>query len=221
MKLVYEKMGHILKFGEGYVNELIVENKKMFFEMVNGISMQAEGMKGDFVLSINDKPKEISKYIEIVMQFAPFQLNKKTLLTKLYAALEQKAISSENYVKTGELMGELASYLHSLSEEFPFDIDCKKISIGPIIKALSPEIEENDKSTLEKIFAYMELVRELDRERLFVMINMRAYFDDNDMESFIKSATLHDFKVLLIESVSYPPLQNVKRSTIDEDLCEF
>ena len=38
MKLVYKDMGHILSFDEGYVNELVVENKKLFFEIVNSIA---------------------------------------------------------------------------------------------------------------------------------------------------------------------------------------
>ena len=47
MKLAYNNMGHILRFGEGYVNELIIENRKMFFDVVNSMVMQTEGMNGD------------------------------------------------------------------------------------------------------------------------------------------------------------------------------
>ena len=67
----------------------------------------------------------------------------------------------------------------------------------------------------------MELVRELDRDRLFIMVNMRSYFSDEDMGIFTESASLHDFKVLLLESISLPTLPYTKRYTIDEDLCEF
>lgn len=67
----------------------------------------------------------------------------------------------------------------------------------------------------------MELVREFDRDRLFIMINMRSYFSNEEMERFIESACLHDFKLLLIESASRNILKNTKRYTADEDLCEF
>ena len=66
-----------------------------------------------------------------------------------------------------------------------------------------------------------ELVRELDRDRLFIMINMRTYFSDEEMERFAESACLHDFKVLLVESSSLSRLENAKRYTVDADLCEF
>ncbi len=221
MKLVHSQMGHILTFNNGCVNELIIENKKMFLKLVNDINIQSEGLKGDFILSIKDKPVEFSKYTDVTMQFAPFHINRKTLLTKLCSALEQKALLAENYVKTGEILSELEAYIIHLAEDFSFEIDCQRIAIGPILRAVSPEIEENNKSTLEKVFEYMEMVRELDKERLFIMINMRTYFTDNEMKLFIESVCLHDFKLLLVESTAFNILPNTKRYVIDEDLCEF
>ena len=124
-------------------------------------------------------------------------------------------------MKTTELLGALEAYIAHLADDFPFELDCKKLAIGPLIRALSPEIVDNEKNTLETIFTYMELVRELDRNRLFIMVNMRSYFSDKDMGFFTESASLHDFKVLLLESISLPALPYTKRYTIDEDLCEF
>ena len=45
-------MEHIIRFGEGYVNELIIENKKMFFDIVDSMHRQAEGLHGGCVLSV-------------------------------------------------------------------------------------------------------------------------------------------------------------------------
>lgn len=221
MKLVYNNMGHILRFGEGYVNELIIENKKMFFGIVDSMHCQTDGLHGDCVLSVSDRPVEFSKYSDLTVQFAPFQINRKSLLTKLYAALEKNAQTPEIYSKTGELLGKLERFILELSEELPFEINCHKLAIGPIIRALAPEIEENDKSSIERVFAYMELVRELDRDKLFIMVNMRSYFSDEEMERFTESVSLHDFKVLLLESHESPKLKCTKRFVVDADLCEF
>ena len=168
-----------------------------------------------------DTPVEFSRYADETVQFAPFRLNRKSLLTKLYTAQEHNALQAEYYTQTNELLCKLESYVHAVADDFPFEVVCKKLTIGQVIKALSPEIEEDDKTTLEKIFAYMELVRELDRDRLFIMINMRSYFSDSDMENFIQTVCLHDFNVLLLESSSAPILKNTKRFTVDDDLCEF
>ncbi len=221
MKLAYKDMGHILRFGEGHVNELIIENKKMFFDVVDSMHRQTEGLHGDCILSISDRPVEFSKYADLTVQFAPFQVNRKSLLTKLYSALEKKAQSPETYSKTGELLGEMERYILGLSEDLPFEINCQKLAIGPIIRALAPEIEENDKNPIERVFTYIELVRELDRDKLFIMVNMRSYFSDEEMEKFAESVSLHDFKVLLLESYEAPKLNHTKRFVVDADLCEF
>ena len=67
----------------------------------------------------------------------------------------------------------------------------------------------------------MELVRELDRDRLFVMVNMRTYFSDEEMNFFTESVALHGFRVLLLENTTRCKLKHTKRYTVDEDLCEF
>ena len=221
MKLVYKDTGHILSFDEGYVNELVVENKKLFFEIVSSIAAQVDGGHGDCVLSIKDRPVEFGKYADLTVQFAPFELNRKSLLTKLYSSLEHKALLAENYTQTGNLLVDIERFMLYLSEELPFDVNCQRLTIGSIIKAVSPEIDDTDKSALEKIFSYMELVRELDRDRLFIMVNMRSYFNDGEMEAFTESASLHGFRVLLLESTSQSRLKNTQRYTVDEDLCEF
>ena len=120
-------MEHLLSFDNGYVNELVIENKKMFFEAVNSALTQADGGCGDFLLSLSDKPVEFSRYVDVTVQFAPFQINRKSLLTKLYATLEQKALLAENYTATGELLGEIERYLLRLSEDLPFEVNCQKI----------------------------------------------------------------------------------------------
>ena len=54
-----------------------------------------------------------------------------------------------------------------------------------------------------------------------MMVNMRTYFSDYDMDTFVESVCLHGFKVLLIESSANRILRNTKRYIVDEDLCEF
>lgn len=221
MKFVYRDIEHIVTFSESPIAELVIESKELFSELVYNVISQADGASGKCVLSLSDSPVEFSRYADVTLQFTPFEVNKKALLTKLCAALEQSAVSPENYSDTCKLLSELEKFIQQLAEGIALDIDCKKVAIGPVLRALSPEITEADMNTLEKIFSYMELIRELDRDRLFIMINMRTYFSDTDMELFAETACLHDFKVLLLESTAYPQLKSVKRYTVDEDLCEF
>ena len=188
MKLVYKKMDHIISFEEGFVSELVIENRNLFYDFVHNLCTQIEGAAGDLTLSLEDKPVEFVRHADVTLQFAPFQLNKKSLLTKLCTTLEQRAMEPENYQKTALLLSEIDNFIQDMASEFPFDVCCSKLSVGPLLKGLGLEFAEDDKTDLEKIFDYMELVRELDKDRLFVMVNMRTYFPDKDLQSFINSA---------------------------------
>lgn len=67
----------------------------------------------------------------------------------------------------------------------------------------------------------MELVCELERDKLFIMVNMRSYFSDEEMEKFTESVFLHAFKVLLVENSEMPRLKYSRRYVVDDDLCEI
>ena len=67
----------------------------------------------------------------------------------------------------------------------------------------------------------MELVREFDRDKLFVLLNLRSFFADEHVEKFLETVSVHGYKVLLLDSVSRKKLAHENRITIDNDLCEF
>ena len=113
---------------------------KMGFMVVRAEEIKKVFLDEIAVLLI-ENPVELGKYADLTVQFAPFELNRKSLLTKLYSSLEHKALLAENYMQTGNLLAE--------------------------------------------------------------------------------SASLHGFRVLLIESTSQIMLKNVNRYTVDDDLCEF
>ena len=67
----------------------------------------------------------------------------------------------------------------------------------------------------------MELFQEFDREKLFVMVNMRSFFADHAMQLFFETVLAHRLRVLLVDSSEKTRLSAEKRLVIDCDLCEF
>ena len=115
--------------------------------------------------------------------------------------------------------------LEALTEKKIRVVFCdSKRSVSTLLKAVGIEIRdeyEGHRGEVEKVLDYMELVREFDRDKLFITVNMRSFFDDDIIHQFQKTALSHEFKILMLESQSYPHLPLEKRITIDEDLCEF
>ena len=54
-----------------------------------------------------------------------------------------------------------------------------KISVTTLFKAIGIELHddyEGEYGAAEKLIDYMELVREFDRDKVFITINMRSFF---------------------------------------------
>lgn len=74
---------------------------------------------------------------------------------------------------------------------------------------------------LERLIDYMELVREFERDKLFVYVNLRSFFSHEEIERFLRTALDHGYRILLIDAQSHEKLQLENRVTVDNDLCEF
>ena len=68
-----------------------------------------------------------------------------------------------------------------------------------------------------EVLNYMELVRQIDHDRLFVTVNMRSWFDDDSMDRFLKDVLGKKLRLLLLESTARPLLQNEYRLTVERD----
>lgn len=73
----------------------------------------------------------------------------------------------------------------------------------------------------EKIIDLMELITEFDREKFYVIINLRSYLSDEETERFMDTVIRHRFSVLMIESNEHLLLPQESRFLVDKDLCEI
>lgn len=224
MKFAYPEISGVFEFNRPYVNTLIIENQTLFYKLIRDISISIGGGTSPAVLSKNNTPIDMSKYSEIISNFISFELNKKQLLTKIAAELEKNALSPENYSDTQKILHTIENAVSEWAFDYPCNIMISKLTVSSLLKSLGIMIAddyEGINSNVEKIIDYMELVREFECDKLFITLNMRAYFHDKIINNFMETVIAHQYKVFMIESKDYPLLKQEKRRTIDEDLCEF
>ena len=221
MKFVYSGIDTVFSIEETYVNELVIENKRLFREVVEDLSAQVSGFSGKALLSIDNVSVDMQKHIEVITCFVPFEMNRKTLISKMLQKFEEKAVDSEHFFHTSEIMRLIETYLDNITEDSDCELSYSKLNISSIIKAAGIEIDEYGKSNLERMYDYFELVRSFEGDKVFFLVNMRAFYSDDDMREFIMTAIGHWIKIFLLESEIRGKLENVMRTTIDEDLCEF
>lgn len=221
MMYAYRELSTLFDTGQPYVNTLVIENSVFFRELVTDISSQINGYEGRGVLSENNKPVTFSKRAEILDRFIPFDINKKSLITRLITVIEQTAVSAEYFERTTELMGRLEGLLEQLASEVSSDIVFPKLSVSSIIKSASPMFRDDYSSLPEKVLDYMELVREFECRKLFFTVNLRCFMGDREAELFMESAVSHDFDIIMLECCEYSRCSMEKRVIIDKDLCEI
>ena len=221
MKFVYPEINHAFDTNIDKVNSLVIENQQLFSEIIADIRNQIDGFDGKGVLSENDKIITFQKNAELLVQFIPFDLNQKTLVSKASSALEQIAVSGEYFQETAEILSKIEAYLLEISSNLSCDCNFSKISAGSMIKASGFEFKEDYDNLCEKIIDYFELVTEFDRKKLFFTINLRSYVSDKEMELFIETVIQHGYNLLMIESGEHPLLKSEQRYIIDSALCEI
>lgn len=221
MNFAHPQLDNVLNIGSSVVSTLVIENPKFFHTLLRDMDEQISGGSGSAVISENNRILPFDSHAEIIDSFLHFRLGRKPLLTKLINRLETTATNEENYLRTAELTSELEKYIIELSQDLPCSIYCSKIGFDGILRAVGVDIADDCESDLERLLDYMELTRELDRERLFILVNLRSFYTDAEVEAFFASVLAHELLILPIDCVSRARLKNERRITVDDDLCEF
>ena len=74
MKFVYSGIDTVFSIEETYANELVIENKRLFREVVEDLSAQVSGFSGKALLSIDNVSVDTQKHIEVITCFVPFEM---------------------------------------------------------------------------------------------------------------------------------------------------
>ena len=221
MILAHPQLDTVLEFNLGAVNALVVENPDFYRHLLCDLYSQLQGNEGKLILSENGTTMPIHKWVELVDNCIHFELNRKTLLSKVCAAMERTAVSGAFFVRTSELLCALEAYMDELAFELPGDIVCEKCSVSGLLKGMGISLRDDYEDPLERLLDFMELVREFDRDKLFVIAGLRSFFQDDRVELFLKTVLSHGYRVLLLDCVVREKLPQERRLTIDNDLCEF
>lgn len=221
MKIASPCFSEVIEIPEGTTFELVLENQNLFRSFLEDLRFQFEGGDGSAVLSVDNTPVLISKNVDILDNFAPFDINTKTMLSKISSFMEKTAVDEEHLLQTSALIAEIENYMYELSFSFPFRTECRKLNISSVIKAASVFITDDGKSAAETVVNYMTALTELDKSRIFIAVNMRCFFSDGEISEIVKETETRQLRLLLLENTARTRIDGVERLTGDSDLCEF
>ena len=181
MNFVYPDINFVFNTTEKGVHTLVIENQSMFQTLITDIYDQIQGSDGKSVISFENKPLPFAKHCEILSQFIPFSLNKKTLVTKITQLLTTRAVVDEHFVEMAELLAKVETIMYDLAFDLALDIEFNSITAEALIKAAGVSLKEEYESLAEKVIDYMEMVNTLERRKLYILVNFRSYVSDEEM----------------------------------------
>lgn len=220
MRFAYAALNLCLDLQEDKITCLVLEQPKLFYEMVADIHAQIDGSSGMVAFSNHNEVLQPSKAVVLLTQFIPFEVNSKPLLNALYAKLKKASQSEEMFMQTHELFGNMETYLSALSEKFESDLTWNAPEdITGILKAASVRFYDEQQTLAEQILDYMLIYREHIGERLFVTVNLRSYLGNQETQALFRSVLLHKMQLLCIENKAYAPLPEMHTVIVDEDYC--
>ncbi len=114
-------------------------------------------------------------------------------------------ITEKQFVKMDYIVGEYTSDI----------IDSEET----LIKAVGICVDDDYDNLGEQLLDYFELVQEYDGKKLFILVNLRSYLSDAEMNLFLQNIIERDIQILILESSEHPILECECRHIVDADFC--
>lgn len=220
IRLVHPDISQIIEFKENIINVLVIENPIFFRDFISDINYQINNLSGKIILSNDYKVLNISKFIEIIVQFYPFEMNKKSIINKLNNNIEKICIDDYN-LECKELFSKIENLLNQLIVNYDYPIKYDLFEIDKLIKLANFSFDNEYDSLIEKLIDYMEIIRGLECDKVFIFVNIKSYLTSDEIIMFYEMINAKKLNVLILESYDSLRLKYENKIIIDESLCEI
>ena len=205
---------------EDKVLTLIIEHPDFFYTVLNDINDQIEGGTGFSVISCNAKLISFAKQATMITEFVPFEMNRKELISKLYAHLKKCSVNEDMFIRTNEMLSATERYISELAQyaegEFVTDEIC---DVTPLLKMFGLKFVDSYDTLEEKLLEFFLAMTEYAGKTVFICVNLRSCLSLQKAEKLFESVIEHGIPLLCIESSDKGKTRFEKRVVIDDDLC--
>ncbi len=222
MKLVHPDFFFPIEISETEIPVLILENPVCFRKFIREMREQAEGREGRWVLSEDNKPLKIAKTCELILDPFALDVNQRKMLTSLYDRVEKFATSSElllSWNQAESCFQKVTEELLSVSDEFALT-HRNDISIIDFLRFMDVRFEADTNDIVGYMIDYMRISAQAAGTRLFILCNLKLFFDSQEIEYLYEQALYHKFSLLLVEgNAPAQKEEGEKWLIVDKDSC--
>ena len=222
MKLAHPFIENHIIFAENKINVLVVENQSLFVNMIEDIKNQLVCDEGEFVLSNQLGIIPLRNNAELISNYFDLDFDSKKIQNKISAFLKEAAYAEENYVKTNEIISMLQGYFYELldSSEYPLKIS-NETDAAALIKMAGIKADISNGSLLEKLTDYILLMQDMLGIKLFVLVNLKTFLSERELQNFYSFLFYKKAHVLLLENTAREKPTEEVLHIIDQDMCEI
>lgn len=206
-------------FEENQVQVLVVENQQVYSKLIGTIVQQISGEESIWQFSDGDKELQMSKSVSLVHSPFLLEFNSKKSLNYLYKEMQTVAndFCSDS---AGEINSSIVDYLDVITQKLPYPVEFNlDLNVIDIFKLYDVHFDFQNSSLIEKVLNYIQMEKVLFDTKLIIFINMKDYFDNNEMQEIYKTAFYYKTPILLIESSQRNCLEEEKYCIIDKEKC--
>ena len=175
MKIVHPKINSKIEISDHEISVLVIEAPEFFYELLMDIKSQINNFEGNTVLSVRNEPVSFHKCVELITDPLAIEMNSRTIMKKVLVAMEKCSQDAVYYERTQKLMAEIETYINDLSLNFDTEIECQDVSFQQLLKAAELTVVDEYSRLVDRIYAYMELIREFEGDKLFIFVNLSSF----------------------------------------------
>ena len=221
MKLTHTELEKQLVFETGKAVEWIIESPASFSKYVRDLYEIMQDNEGKFTLSDEDEIIDFQKYAELIIDPFLLDFHNRQIQKKLYAELQNLAVSSEFYLQTQELKFQIQKYFVDLEYASGYDLEIvDEIDLSAIFKVVGIQLDGGNEETLfERIAIYIKIMAELLKKKLVILVNSRSYLTSDQIDQIAELCMYSEVGLLLIENVQRDFSKKRNYCIIDCDEC--
>lgn len=220
MKITVSYLENNIEINNENINVLEIENKKIFFRLINDLNQICNGnvieeiktFIDDKEVSIINKVNVISDYFNI--DFSRYMLSINKLINENLKGNSDKSL----LLLYKKLIQKYNSIISTV--DLPIMVN-NDVTIESLTKLLKLKINYKN-SIIENLFSIIELERSFKSSKFIVFVNLKQYLDDNELKELYKYSIYNNVNIILIDSQCYGCSHDFeKKLIVDNNLVEF
>lgn len=227
MKIKIAGFNNDIEFDDYHINILEIVNAKYFKSFVTKLNSLINYQEKDerIIIIENEDIIAFEKNAMLIFDIFNMDFNDKKIITNLYNMISNNikldSIIDEEYK---EINKKIYNYIkHKLNDtEFEYTLK-EEVKFEDVLKLFNVKIDNEYYLNLdEKLCFLFDLVSTFNLTKIIILVNIKFYFEDDELEEIYKYAKAKQINLLLVEANSRDTiLKYEKKILIDQEYDDF